>query len=115
MLVDLAGDANFTITFVGEVLQGDLVNPIPAGFSYRASQVPQALTLDVDDAGGNFPAALGDFLYTFSATGWKAISYDDPFGLGADWSEPVNLDVAEGFLINTQEAKSWERTFSVNN
>src|SRR5947207_7701785 len=37
--------APFTNTFVGEVMQGSLANPYPAGFSIKASQVPQAGTL----------------------------------------------------------------------
>jgi hypothetical protein len=31
-----------TVTFVGEVPAGSLSNPIPKGFSIKASQVPQA-------------------------------------------------------------------------
>jgi hypothetical protein len=116
-LVDLAGDADVTITFVGEVLQGALENNIAAGFTMQASQVPQALNLDDDDA--NFPAAEGDVVYVYvdDATGWSTPrEYGDPFGLGTlSFTPAVTLDVAEGFLINTAEAKTWARTFSVNN
>lgn len=36
--------AAITVTFVGEVPQGDLKNPLPKGLSIRSSQVPQAGT-----------------------------------------------------------------------
>src|ERR1044071_8341609 len=41
----LNSPTNWTLTFVGEVLQGSLTDPYPAGFCIRASQVPQEATL----------------------------------------------------------------------
>src|SRR4051812_8902448 len=38
-------ETNYTQTFVGEVLQGTLINHLPAGFSTKGSLVPAAYTL----------------------------------------------------------------------
>jgi hypothetical protein len=102
------------VTFVGEVPQGNLANPLPVGYSIKASQVPQAGTLTQL----GFAPAMDDFVYQ-----WKGAdqSYDpNPpqyFGAEVGWfpAEPT-LGVGEAFfLFRTGAAGSWNRTFSVNN
>ncbi len=106
---EISGSA--TITFVGEVPQGQLSNPLPAGFSIRGSQVPQAglLTMDL-----GFPDAFGDQVFKFDRA---AQSYSDAFtsfGGGAwDPTEPT-LDVGESAFVFKDTASSWDRDFSVN-
>jgi hypothetical protein len=56
------GTAPFTVTFVGEVMQGSLSNPLPAGFSIKSSQVPQSAAVATVLG---FPAADGDTIYQF--------------------------------------------------
>ncbi|MGI8967228.1 MAG: hypothetical protein ACR2H1_14235, partial [Limisphaerales bacterium] len=102
-------DTAFTNTFVGEVLQGSLTNPIPAGFSIRSSQVPQSgdvTTLGLTPTLSNF-----DNIYKYNGTGYTI--YTLTFG---SWSPstPV-IDIAESVFINAQAPTSWNRTFSVNN
>src|SRR4051812_27632242 len=50
-----------TCTFVGEVMQGTLSNPLPRGFSIKANQVPQA---GAPDAFG-LPGQGGDKVFRF--------------------------------------------------
>ncbi len=106
-----------TITWVGDVPQGNLVNPIPNGYSIRASQVPQSAPLNGPN-GLNFPAAPDDllFFWDIAAQGYKdAISWD-----GTQWLDgfgnPTNPTpaVGEGFFVLKQGAASWNRTFTVN-
>jgi hypothetical protein len=99
-----------TVTFVGEVPQGDLKNPVPAGFSIKSSQVPQEATLT--DLG--FPAGDGDTVYQFdSAT--QAYKDAVTYFAGVGWlpSEP-SPKVGEAFWVLKGTAADWNRTFSVN-
>jgi archaellum component FlaG (FlaF/FlaG flagellin family) len=110
------------ITWVGEVLQGNLSNPIPAGgnLSLRSSQVPQAASLTALE----FPAFNFDTVYLWNSVGQ---TYEDAWqyfdGLG--WfnpSDPLNTDgptiaVGTGFFVQKMDPAdtSWDRVFSVNN
>jgi hypothetical protein len=96
-----------TVTYVGEVPQGTLSIPLVAGFNLVGSKVPQAGKVTTDL---KFTPANGDQVYTFApATGYSIFTYDD------EWlpTEPT-LKVGEGIWIRTGAAKSWDRTFSVN-
>jgi hypothetical protein len=97
-----------TITFVGEVKQGPLSNPIPAGFSIKSSQVPQAGTATQLA----FPAGEGDQIFIFDEPTQKYKVFG--FNLGA-WDTDPTIDVGEAFFVNNVSgAKNWTRTFSVN-
>lgn len=99
----------FPLTFVGEVMQGNLTNAFPAGLSIRASQVPQAGAVD----------ALGLVLPDFSdILKWNyAIQDYDTFSyFFGSWAPSTpTLAVAEAAFINSASASEWVRTFSVNN
>ncbi|PYJ96868.1 MAG: hypothetical protein DME23_18460 [Verrucomicrobia bacterium] len=105
---------NITITFVGQVPQGHLVNSIPANFSMKSSMVPQAGA--VDSVLGLVPPLVqdGDTIYQFSNAQNKYVinTYD---ALQPGWlpATPV-LQVGEGFFIKKNGAGSWVRDFSVN-
>jgi hypothetical protein len=103
-----------TVTFVGEVPQGTLVNPIANGYSLRSSIVPQSGQLQ--STLGLVPAPDSS-VFTFDVTRQL---YNDPFSYfgptPADWdpAEPV-IGVAEGFFIlNPAASFNWTRQFSVN-
>jgi hypothetical protein len=122
------------LTFVGEVMQGNLSSPIPANgaLSIRSSQVPQSAALGdpshADSLG--FPAANGDLVYVFDVT---AQTYKDTYTYIVDntvvppvaiWFSLSDLN-PEGpvipvggsfFVIKADAAASvnWTRTFSVN-
>jgi hypothetical protein len=108
------GDA-ITITFVGDVPQGDLSQDIPMGLSIQASQVPQAGALDADLG---YPAQDGDIVYQFNE---DAQTYDINQVIDAGgtiiWTlgQPPSLDVGESVFVSKQQAATWSRSFSVNN
>ena len=99
--------ADVIVTFVGEVPQGSLSNPLPAGLSIKSSQVPQA-GLAATDLG--FPAATGDQIYKWNGTAYVTHGRT-PIG----WSggEPT-LGVGEAVFVRKTAAGAWTRTFSVN-
>jgi hypothetical protein len=99
-----------TITFVGEVPQGDLKTQLVAGLQIVASQVPQAGT--ATDLG--LTAANGDQIYQFDVPTQKYVvsTFDD---LANAFDPPLkSLDVGDGFFLKRGAAGTWERNFSVN-
>jgi len=105
------GTANLTVTFVGEVPQGTLANSFPAGFSIKASQVPQAGT--AKDLG--FPnGSNGDKIFQWdkAAQSYATSTFDD---LENNWLPALKtLDVGDAFFLFSKNAGTWNRTFSVN-
>lgn len=101
----------FTLTLVGEVSTGNLVNQIPAGFSIRSSQVPQAGKLVADL---KYTPVDNDTVYQFKAdgSGYNQSAWSDLF---QEWDngEPT-IKVGESFFIKKVAAGSWNRTFNVN-
>lgn len=98
---------NVTITFVGEVMQGSLTNPLPAGYSITSSQVPQADTLD----NLGFPKEKGDTVYRFVSGNYVSYNVNKITG---NWSTVPSVAVAEAFFVKKTAAKDWTRNFSVN-
>jgi len=112
--INNASAAAFTVTFVGEVPQGSLVNNIPAGFSIRSSQVPQAGTMDNAGTGNlGFPSANGDQIFKWNPT---SKSYDSSeYFAGLGWfPAPVSVGVGESVFVKKTTATPWTRSFSVN-
>jgi hypothetical protein len=101
-------EAPATVTFVGEVPTGNLSTPIPAGFSIKSSQVPQAGTATALA----FPAGEGDQIFIFNEATQRYTTYG--FNLGA-WDTEPQIDVGEAFFVNNVSgAKNWTRTFNIN-
>lgn len=103
-----------TITFVGEVPQGALSTPLPAGFSIKSSQVPQDGTLDQGNPTSlNFPADNGDQVFKWTGSGYD--TYEFITGLGWFPNAPGVL-VGQAFFVNNANggATTWTRTFSTN-
>ena len=97
-----------TITFVGEVPQGDLSIAVPVGFSIRSSQVPQAGT--ITELG--YEPSEGDIIYSYNAA---AQAYETASFEFEEWSPAVpTLEVGEAVFVRTGVAKTWDRSFSVN-
>jgi len=69
-----------SLNFVGDVMQGNLSVPIPAGFSVRSPLSPQAGQLD-EDLG--FPIGEGDVIHLFDRDRQKYVLY--PFQ-GGKWT-----------------------------
>jgi len=97
-----------TLNFVGEVNQGRLLNPIPAGLSIRSSLVPQPGLLGPDLG---FPLSDGDVIHLFDRDQQKYVVY--PFST-SEWekNQPV-IGVGESFWIGKTNPENWLREFSV--
>lgn len=100
-----------TLTFVGEVLQGNLQNTLPIGQKVmRSSMVPQAGLITTDLG---LPGEPGDALFVFSG-GYTTYTYDefDPVWLP---SEP-SIGVGQAFFFQkapTSVNSTWTRNFTV--
>lgn len=103
---------NTTLTFVGEVLQGNLSADLTPQGAYlaRSSIVPQAGALSTDLG---FPGEANDLALKW-AGGWTTYQFDE---LDLIWtpSEPT-VAVGEGLLIQKASggtATAWTRNFTV--
>jgi hypothetical protein len=98
-----------TVTFVGLVPEGNLVNALPGGQqSLVSSKVPLA--------GGiqsvlNYPPQPSDMVYIHDGNSFTAYIFDD---IDLAWSpgEPV-LGVGESCFITPSSARLWTRDFSI--
>jgi hypothetical protein len=102
-----------TITFVGEVPQGNLSTPMVAGLQIVSSQVPQAgNTTDL-----NFPDSTadgmtnGDQVYKFVNGTYDIATFDD---LDDAFDKNFTLDVGEAVFVKLGKAVNWTRDFNVN-
>ena len=108
--------SSFTITWVGEVAQGNPVsNPAPPGFSIKSSKIPQAgkITTDLQ-----FQPSLGDVLQKFNSgtQGFETYTFDEfdaAWKQGDTFIEP-SLGIAESAFFNLQAPNNWNRNFTVN-
>jgi hypothetical protein len=102
--------APLTVTFVGEVGQGSLTNPIPSGYEVEASIVPQAggLTTVL-----GLPASDGDQVFKWTGTTYSGYLYEDPGG-GGEWSpSQPTVEVGEAFFSRKSAGVNWVRNFTV--
>jgi len=108
------GAAPFTITYVGEVPQGNLTNALAAGYSLVGSKVPQAGAVETL---GIVPG-LGDSVLRY-VNGGFVTSINDEFdntwgGGGADPNNGPSVAVGEGFFYrNIANTATWVRNFSI--
>jgi len=105
------GTASINVTFVGEVLQGDLVNPVVVGYNICSAMVPQVGGISTVH---NYPAANQDVVYKFNGATYSGKTWLQ--ALPTHWTpagEPV-LEVGEAVFIKSTTAKNWTRTFNVN-
>jgi multidrug efflux pump subunit AcrA (membrane-fusion protein) len=102
-----------TLTFVGEVPQGNLSTALPKGFSIKANMVPQAIK--PDQAG--LPGEPGDKVFRYNKTtkNYNTFQFDDA---DLKWIPDPGLPVMPvgeaWFHYRAQSAGTWNRTFSVN-
>jgi hypothetical protein len=103
----------FTVTFVGEVMQGALTTPLPAGFSIVSSQVPQQGTLTQL----GFPGVDGATVFRWVNNGqgggaYVSSTYDE---LDGAWlPAEISVNPAEAFWVRMPSSSNWTRNFSVN-
>ena len=102
--------ATFVNTFVGEVLLGTLINPLPAGYSLQADMVPQGGSINSIH---EIPGQSGDRIYKFApdADGreaWIESAFDPDQNL---WLPDLYIGVGEGFMVYKQAPQDWVRIF----
>jgi hypothetical protein len=115
---------NIIFTFVGTVPQGTNTVVLNQGYNLVSSPVPETggitTTLGLAVAVAGSDVDDGDRLYSFSnngvTSGYATYTVDSFSTPPWDPSEPT-INVGQGFFYyipNTNPAKSWVRTFSVN-
>ncbi|HWI58508.1 MAG TPA: hypothetical protein VNZ22_14885 [Bacillota bacterium] len=95
-----------SLSFAGEVMQGNLSAPIPSGFSIRSSLVPQPGNL-VEDLG--FPIANGDVIHLFDRERQQYVLH--PYDEGKWTAGPPVLSVGEAFWVAKTVPGNWQRQF----
>jgi hypothetical protein len=97
------------INFVGRVMHGNLLNPIPAGFSIRSSLLPLPGRLDTDL---EFPISEGDCVHLFDRDRQEYVVYEYP---SKQWERnPPVVGVGEAFWVGKNSPGNWARKFQVN-
>jgi hypothetical protein len=103
------GTTDMTLTFVGEVPQGNLSTPLNANLTLVGSEVPQAGKLVADL---KYPVAEDDTIYKWDLAGQTYTI--NAYSLGEWGSGDPQIAVGEGFWVQKVAATNWSRTFSVN-
>jgi hypothetical protein len=94
-----------TVTFVGDVLQGEATNKqVAQGLSIQGSLVPQAGTFT--ELG--FPASVGDTVFS-----WNGSGYDSTAFLGVWAPTEPSLGVGDAVFVDKAEAAAWNRNFVI--
>ncbi|MEO6034360.1 MAG: hypothetical protein ABIQ35_03810 [Verrucomicrobiota bacterium] len=96
------------LNFVGDVSQGRLTNPIPAGMSIRSSLVPQPGRLHTDLG---FPIGEGDVINMFDRDQQKYTVH--PYSAEAWDRNPPTIGVGESFWIGKKHPGNWVRNLSI--
>ena len=100
---------SLNINFAGDVMQGENIMHIPAGFSVRSSQLPIAGRLHRDLG---FPIATGDVVHLFDRDKQNYVIYEyDPKRWEAN---PPVVGVGESFWIGKTSPGSWNQTFGID-
>lgn len=98
----------FSLQFCGEVPQGNLMNPIPAGFSIRSSLVPIVGRINTDL---QFPLNDGDSIQLFDRDKQEYATYEYP---SKKWeTDPPIVTVGEAFWVQKSSPANWKFDFRV--
>jgi hypothetical protein len=100
------------LTFVGELLQGELVNPLPAGISTKGALVPQFGSINTAH---NIPGESGDEIRVFTNDLQGGGAYEvSIYTADQGWLPDIQLGPGQGFWIQKQHPQDWVRYFVVN-
>lgn len=97
----------FNITFVGDVVEGNVTNTLPIGRSLWSSPVPQDTPLSM-----LFPAMSGDVVAILNPVTQSYESYQYVPGFGWEPNDPL-VRVGTSIFIQVQTPRTWTRTFDV--
>ncbi|HWV98347.1 MAG TPA: hypothetical protein VNZ64_01520 [Candidatus Acidoferrum sp.] len=95
-------------SFVGDVIQGSLSVPIPAGFSIRSALVPQPGNL-ADDL--RFPISNGDVIHLFDRERQKYVLH--PYQDGRWTAGPPIIGVGEAFWVAKTDPGNWSYNLEI--
>lgn len=121
-----SGAGNATLTFVGEVPQGNLTNRIGTLYGFYSSIVPQQASLTAMGFPGRSDMTYQEWnsttqrygpIYTYLANTGDPSVPDGWYDLGAGTAVAPTPAVGQGFLLfnpSANGAQNWGRTFSVN-
>ena len=100
------------VTFVGNVLLGVLVNPLPAGFSTKGELLPQSGSIN---SLHGIPGQPGDILRLYENDLQGGGGYVTSVFSATDnaWVPDLNLGIAQGFVSEKQAAQDWVRVFTI--
>jgi hypothetical protein len=120
-IIQNATEQPFTVSFIGEVLQGHLVKPLPGGWSMVGSLVPQEGGITtVLGFGPEDGLATGDTLYRWdnATASYEVFTYQSGAGWYRTYPPPtVPLEpqpvVGEAFWFNAGGPRNWTRSYSV--
>jgi hypothetical protein len=102
-----AGPA-YVKTYVGEVVLNS-TNPVPSGFSLRASVIPQAGLVQTDLL---FPAVNLDKVIKWNGSAYVTHTLDPDDGWTGPGGQPT-IKVGESFFAQKGSGTNWVRNFSV--
>jgi hypothetical protein len=97
-----------TLVFAGRVLQGNVTNYLPAGYSIASAAIPSS------DALSTFPGVTGDVIQCYKS---KWISYTNVAGawVGNSKNGPLVLKPGGAFFITKQTPANWVQAFWPSN
>ena len=98
----------FALQFCGEVAQGQLMNPVPSGFSIRSALVSVAGQINTDL---QFPLSEGDSVQIFNRDTQEYVTYDYP---SKKWqTDPPVVGIGEAFWVEKGSPENWVLNFKV--
>jgi len=101
--------STINLTFVGEVMQGTLVNPVAIGFDIYSGMVPQAGGITTVH---NYQPANQDVVYKFNGTNYTGKTWLQTLNRWNPAGEPT-VEVGEAVFINSKTVKNWTRDFTI--
>jgi len=104
-----ASATSISLTFVGEVMQGTLVNPVAIGYDIYSGMVPQAGGITTVH---NYIPANQDVVYKFNGTNYSGKTWLQTLNRWNPAGEPV-VEVGEAVFINSKTVKNWTRDFTI--
>lgn len=104
--------SEINLTFVGEVLQGTLDNPVVVGYDIYSAMVPQEGGIV---AVHGYAPSNNDIVYKWDGVTYTSYTWNATLGrwLPSGSAEPV-LGVGEAIFLKATAAQNWSREFYVN-
>ncbi len=96
---------HLTLTFTGQIMNGQLDIPLAEGFSMVASMVPQNGTPEALE----FPSEPGDIIYQFDAVNQRFKVFVFDYFDGRWLPNAPQIQTGEGYIVYKDQATVWSR------